>query len=359
MLREEMQRIPKAVIFQLLFGCVQACLAQSPKTIDCPADRVYRNTRDLDGKEFCEHVLGGGLTVRDGPFRFWYNRDLVGAEGSYSEGRQVGPWKECNSSGQCKQNVYETAYPGERQRKDFRPEIPLSFSQGKYVFDFASCRDTAITQTAGNSVVDLIITGERPYRCWITYTVRRPSQRSTDLCAVPYSVGVRQFGTLDLKAELPTAGLPQFCQPEDSTFLGGLGIPDGMGNGLAGTVDVECASVEHPKVGAALLIVRFNQYATEIISAAGDQAGVIRYETGQRRDAAVTSPKKSIPTPSNTLKSGQRGAVVCRDPVELKESTRDSQGRTIFVYSLSPMAAGAKEQSECISTAIGLSLSCR
>src|SRR5260370_140321 len=69
---DEMSRIP-AVLFlaALSLLTVHGCFAQWTKTIDCPADRAYRDNRnDVGGQEFCEHVLPGSLTVKDGPFRF-------------------------------------------------------------------------------------------------------------------------------------------------------------------------------------------------------------------------------------------------------------------------------------------------
>jgi hypothetical protein len=134
-----------------VFVCVAAtlCNAQRSKTIGCGPDRIYRDERsDLYGQmgqEFCEHVLPGSLRVKDGAFRFWLSRNLLGSEGTFSEGREIGTWKECDRSHRCEEKTYPVIYPEESQRSAFKPELPISYVDGKYIFDFASCRITWIT----------------------------------------------------------------------------------------------------------------------------------------------------------------------------------------------------------------------
>ena len=127
-------------------GC-SLCLSQEAKLVECPSDRVYRDNRGDagggnagGGQVYCEHLLPGSLAVKDGPFRFWFNRDFEGAAGNYHEGREIGKWKECDRFGRCAQKDYPSIYPEEKARPGFKSEIPVKYIDGKYVFDFASCR---------------------------------------------------------------------------------------------------------------------------------------------------------------------------------------------------------------------------
>src|SRR5437870_9393030 len=92
----------------LYYGSISVSFAQVPKQIECPVNRVYRDNRTDGGggQVFCEHVLPGSLTVKDGPFRFWFNRNFEGASGNYNEGREVAKWKECDRFGRCEQKDY-------------------------------------------------------------------------------------------------------------------------------------------------------------------------------------------------------------------------------------------------------------
>jgi hypothetical protein len=146
--------------------------------------------------------------VKDGPFRFWFNRDFEGASGNYNQGREVGKWKECNRFGRCEQKEYPVIYPEEKQRAGFKPEVPVAFLNGKYVFDFASCRGTWVTSTAvGRPDLELNIRAQ-PNGCFIAFI----GGGNTDYtCTIPLQVGSRAFDSLELISEFPNGGLPQYC----------------------------------------------------------------------------------------------------------------------------------------------------
>ena len=199
----------------LAFAGTGACFAQSTKALDCPGDRVYRDNRnDVGGQVFCEHVLPGALSVKDGPFRFWFNPDLEGAAGNYGEGREVGKWRECDRFGRCEQKDYPTIYPEEKLRPGFKPEIPVAYLDGKYVFDFASCRSTRVAHRDGEKPdVDLNIVARSSY-CFIAHIPADTAGQEDNVdytCAIPFQVGIRAFDSLDLLTELPKAGLPEYC----------------------------------------------------------------------------------------------------------------------------------------------------
>jgi hypothetical protein len=198
----------------MLFGSGHACLAQWTKTIDCPVDRVYREIRkDAGRQEFCEQVLPGSMTVKDGPFRLWFNQNFQGAAGNHSGGREVGIWKECDRFGRCEQKDYPAIYPEEKQRPGFKPEIPVSFVEGKYVFDFASCRGTEITHTAYGEPDFNLSFGTIDGGCFINYSPEEDWfwQELHYTCTIPFQVGKSSFGSLDLISEFPKLGLPQYC----------------------------------------------------------------------------------------------------------------------------------------------------
>jgi hypothetical protein len=156
--------------------------------------------------------------VKDGPFRFWFNRDFEGSHGSYNEGREVGKWKECDRFGRCEEKNYPAIYPEEKQRPGFKPEIPVAYIDGKYVFDFASCRSTWVTHTdAGRPDLELNILGAQPKGCFIAYIPEDAMEHGAPgsyNCTIPFQVGRRAFSSLNLISELPKAGLPQSCAME-------------------------------------------------------------------------------------------------------------------------------------------------
>ena len=192
-----------------------AGLAQSTKLVDCSEGRAYRDNRNAVGGEvFCEHVLPGSLAVKDGPFRFWFNPGFEGSSGTYSEGREVGKWRECDRFGRCAQRDYPSIYPEEKKRSGFKPEVPVTYADGKYVFDFASCRSTWITHRNGEKAdLDLNVNA-RAEGCFIAHIPADAAghQGNPDYtCTVPFQTGRRAFASLDLLTEFPRAGLPQYC----------------------------------------------------------------------------------------------------------------------------------------------------
>jgi hypothetical protein len=208
-----MQRLPTIWLLPCAGSCI--CFAQSTKLVDCPKDRIYRDNRNgVGGQVFCEHVLPGSLAVKDGPSRFWFNPDFEGSSGSYDNGREVGKWKECDRFGHCEQKDYPAIYPEEKARPGFKPEIPLKYIDGKYVFDFGSCRSTWVTHVAGSKAdLDLNI-GAQPDGCFIAHIPAdaEGNEGNTDYtCKIPFQTGARAFSTLDLLTEFSKNGLPQYC----------------------------------------------------------------------------------------------------------------------------------------------------
>jgi len=331
----EMGKLPLTLaVGVLLLANAHSCLAQRTKTISCPVDRVYQDEREYAGREeFCEHLLPGSLTVKDGPYRSWFSEGHPGEVGNYSEGRKVGSWTECDRFDHCRQMAYEPSEASEKQRKNFRPEIPLTYAHGKYVFDFASCRSTWVTQATDQSIVDLNIYGMAAFRRQITYIPQHAMQnggKGEYFCRIPFAVGTRELRSLDLKRELLDLGLPQFCKAISTTGEAFLILKNG--SDVATTVDVQCAATEHDDAGRELLKIRLNQYAADILSKVANQQGPLK---------TFICPRLGI------------------DQVDESERTVDGSGRTLFTYGLSDDLAKAKKQKECVAEAIELKPTCR
>jgi hypothetical protein len=326
------------LLFSLLFLLARPCLAEWTKTIECPAGRVYRDERKYAGREeFCELLLPGFLAVKDGPYRSWFSGGHPGAEGNYKEGRQVGVWKECDRFDRCKQTVYEPVFPEEKRRPGFKPQIPVSFVNGKYVFDFASCRSTWITQTNTQNPINLNILGDFPYRCEIAYIPQSVLEHGAEgdyLCTIPFAVGIRALNSLDLRRELPDLGLPQFCRPTRRTreeilirkesFRGTLRV---LGPPVATTVDVECAAIVHDEAGREFLTIKLNKYAADIVR--------------------------------EVEQEGPLATSLCSDQIEGPRIVFDGAGNTLFTYTLSANPIEAKKQRKCVAEAVGIQASCR
>jgi hypothetical protein len=226
-----MMRVFICSAFFLMAAC--CCRAQFPPTIHCPAGRVHRDTRHalndagsgFAGEEYCVLLLPGSLEARDGPYRSWLYTNIEGAEGGYQLGREFGEWKECNRFDHCKQKDYPEFDPDEKLRSGVKPEIPITYRNGKYFFDFASCRRTAIAHIQG-SVTDMNV-GSQQGGCSYHYATKDDvvyrddlealqmgPQKQGFLCTIPFQTGVRPFDSPDLMKELPKEGLPQYCKKD-------------------------------------------------------------------------------------------------------------------------------------------------
>jgi len=333
----------------LLAAC--PCHGQWEKTIDCPDGRVYRDLRQYAGRdEFCVLNLPGSLWVQDGPSRSWFSEGHPGEEGSYRMGRKVGHWRECDRFDRCREHEHELLFPDE-QARGVRPEIPVRSAGGKYVFDFGSCWSTWVTHQTADSFLELNI-GHGVIRCQVTYIPStekdRPAGNRSYFCEIPYTVGVREFGSLDLRTELPKAGLPQFCR-QDSPDLtasgrikeqaiaiwGNTPFIDGITRKevrawatLANAVDVECASLRRPSVGPGRLTLRLNRYAEDIVL---ERIG------------------------KEEIKADACGEDL---PFSTMATSKDEAGRTLFTFGLSGTAAAAARQRACIASELKMHPAC-
>jgi len=311
-------RVRCCVPILLLASCVSPCLGEWTKTIQCSGQQTYRDIRkDAGREEFCELDLPGSLTVKDGPYRSWFSEGHPGSVGNYDKGREVGKWHECDRFDRCRTVLNDAIFPGEQKREEFKPQIPVSYENGKYTFDFASCRSTWITQETGKDPISLNIGGDG-YRCEISYLLQSVTEHGGEggyFCSIPFSVGIRRFATIDLMRELPEAGLPQFCH---SIYLHGepLMIREGAMN-LVTTVDVLCASVAQAEDSAPVLTIQLNSFATELALQVTKQEG-----------------------PLNTL--------FCLNPLEGPTIGLSSSGTASFTFKLSRSPAEAKKQIACV-----------
>ncbi|MBV8898039.1 MAG: hypothetical protein JO051_16110 [Acidobacteriaceae bacterium] len=293
------------------------CFGDWPRTIACSVGRVHRDTREYaGGEEFCELLRPGSLVVKDGPYRFWFSEGHPGSAGAYNEGRQVGAWKECDRFGRCQKKMYDAVFPEERKRSTFKPEIPVSYVNGQYRFDFASCRSSWITKADSPNPIDLNILGGSPYRCEIAYIPQNVLEHGGEgdyFCRIPYSVGMRSFNSLDLIRELPLNGLPQFChsiRPTGEPLI----VQDSHGFPVASTVDVQSADMS---AGSSVLELKFNKYAADLLMQAAERAG-----------------------PLTTL--------LCFHRLTRAQITKDTNGARLFTYVLSSSAAVAKKEHACM-----------
>jgi hypothetical protein len=312
----------------LAVGCLcistpHSCHAQWTKDIECPPGTIYRDIREDAGRqEFCERLLSGSLKVKDGPFRSWFSEGHPGDEGAYRDGRETGQWSECNRFDKCSQVTHELTFPYERERDGFQREVPITFQRGKYVVDFTSCWSTWVTQTGGQEDIHLNIQGS-PYRCNIAYTpqhVMDHGGKGDYYCRVPFSVGRREFDSLDLLHELPKLGLPQFCRTIDQK--GEAFMLSGRSGEVATTVDIQSAVTGHDAAGHEILRVRLNGYATAL---------------------ATDIAKK------------ERSLLIrlCLWHSQQTELFRDADDQTLFGYRLSDDQAQAAQEKKCIAERIG------
>jgi hypothetical protein len=318
----------------LFLTMIPFCHAEWTKDINCPRGTVYRDLRiDAGREEFCERLLPGSLRVKHGPYRFWFNVDFLGAKGSYTNGRRVGPWKECDRFRRCEQKDYPLADPLEQERTGFKPEVPISFHHGKYVFDFTSCWSTWVTQSGGEDI-DLNIGGET-LRCVVSYLpehVTKNGGEGSYTCWVPFSVGRREFGSLDLLHELTKLGLPQFCRPP-SIKGDPLMIVNKIFFDIATSVDVQCAAIERNAAGIETLTFRLNRYATDLANEEASKNGPLV----TRLCFGPNSPNHDSPT----------------------EMVHEPSGGTLFRYRFNSNPAQARKQKKCVSETFELKNSCQ
>ena len=307
----------RLLVIANLLCSANICFGDWPRTIDCPVGRVHRDTREYaGGEEFCELLRPGSLVVKDGPSRFWFSEGHPGSAGAYKEGRRVGPWQECDRFGRCHKKVYDAVFPEEQKRSTFKPEIPVSYVNSQYRFDFASCRSTWITKADGSNPINLNILGGSPYRCEIAYIPQNVLEHGGEgdyFCRIPYSVGARSFNSLDLIREGPLNGLPQFCH---SRYPGGepLLVQDSHGFPVASTVDVQSADMP---TRSNVLVLKFNKYAADLLMQAEERAG-----------------------PLTTL--------LCFHPLARAQIVKDTNGRLLFTYVMSSSRAVAKKEHACV-----------
>jgi hypothetical protein len=291
--------------------------------------------------------------VQDGPSRWWFSEGHFGEEGNYSKGRKVGKWKECNRFDPCQDRAYEVI-SREEQSRGVKPEVPVTFGNGKYVFDFGSCWSTWVTRQTPDSFVELNIGGGL-IRCQVTYIPSSEKDRAAGnqghyLCEVPYSVGVRSFDSVDLRSELPKAGVPQFWRKDDPPVTEPMpngpaaqalaiwvnqGFLDGRTKQqarawttLANVVDVECVAIKRQQQGADVLTVRLNEYAEKLVL---DRLG------------------------KDEMKADACGG---RFPLAALATTRDGAGRPLFNYALSRTRTTAERQRACIASQVALQPTC-
>jgi len=200
------------------------CFAEWTKDITCKAGEEYRDVRvDAGRGEYCVRILPGSLEVKDGPFRFWFNPDFEGASGDYKDGRKVGKWKECDRFARCEQKNYPELDPYELQHPGIKPEIPITYVGGKYIFDFSSCRSTWVTHTDGGKPDFELNIGSYPEGCTVSYLpddVLKHGGSGDYTCKIPFAVGKKTFDSLDLLSEFPKMGLPQYCERPKPVLTG-------------------------------------------------------------------------------------------------------------------------------------------
>lgn len=310
----------KSLVFWLLtilFVLSSQSHAQWTKSVDCPEGHEYRDDRGANGAgggEFCVLHLPGSLWVKDGPARWWFSMGNFGEEGLYQNGRKSGLWTECDRFNRCHQITYPLLYPEENTS---RAEIPLSFVNGKYVFDFESCWRTWITRETDDSFLELNI-GSGFGRCNVTIIPagalsQSPGSAKSYICQLPQTLGVREFDSLDLRQELPRLGLPLFCR-QDSEYTPDfayeppeLGLafwsirPSSEGDrrsSIADLLDVECAAVIE-EVGRPILQVRFNRFSEPLVLT-GYSAATSRLE------ASACMGRHTLPMIANTTDTAGR-----------------------------------------------------
>jgi hypothetical protein len=140
-------------------------------------------------------------------------------------------------------------------------------------------------------------------------------------CRVPFSVGRREFDSLDLLHELPKLGLPQFCRAIDRK--GEAFMLEGKSGEVATTVDIQSAVTGQDASGHEIVRFSLNQYATALATEV-------------------------------TTKEGPLVIRVCLKHERQTELLHDTNDHTLFSYRLSDDRAQAAQEKKCIAERIGL-----
>ena len=326
-----MPRLLSRLILLLTLAVAQPspCQAVWAKDIVCPAGTVYRDSRPYAGREeFCERLLPGSLRVKDGPYRSWFSEGHPGGRGDYKNGRQVGPWTECDRFDRCKHADYELLYPSESERPGVRAEVPVRYENRKYVFDFSSCWSTWVTKSDDEDL-NLNIRGSGN-RCEVSYIPHHVMEHGGEggyVCSMPFSLGKRTLDSLDLMREIPKLGLPQVCRTISHTGEA-LMIVDGRFMDVATTVDVQCVALSHDSGGREVLTFTLNRYVTELATEL----------------AATHGPLIS------------RGSCISGD--QTTSVSRTAAGQTRFSFPLDDVPGRARKQVRCIAKIVKLKTSC-
>lgn len=324
----------------------QASASARVATIRCQPGQTYRDERDASGRgaEYCARALGGQLSVKDGSFKLWEGGSTL-REGTYQDGRQIGVWKECDRFGRCPTEDYSADWASARTRPGTRTEIPVSFRDGRYVFDFGSCWSTWVDADLPNRRWNLNIDGARE-RCSIGIFPEDSTWLKSEgfSCRVPFEIGVREVSSIELWRELP-----QFCEGLPTLIDGKLDGPGWIsvtayerrqedGRSLlteqarvAWSPDVTCAAVETLSGGRTRLAVRLNEYAEPAMATHLAAGHVLRTQLCGHGEAGF----------------------------ELENVTvTGAEGSRVFSYPLSTNTQTAARQKACIARKARLQPSC-
>jgi hypothetical protein len=316
------------VVFALLLAVDSAAVfADWATNITCPEGRVYNDEQEFPVRfQSCELQLPGGLKVLDGPFLTWFAGAT--AEGVYQTGRRVGVWKTCEINGGCDQHTMQVLSEFEQRWGTERAEIPIRYWRGSFIFDFASCWGTQVTQ-ATDTVSSTLIFVKEPFHCTIVYFA---SSRSNVVgydeyaCRVPSAVGIRVLKSVDVQRELQALGFPQFCsRGSDRALIVDALLPLLLPTEteerleyftIATQTDVESSTVERAPGGPTVVTIVFNRYATNLV-----------------RDAIAREPTRNY---------------ICNQSAEQTATSIGDDGRRFFTYTVEPPIEHEWRYQECI-----------
>lgn len=316
-----------------------------PPTIQCEAGLTYHDERNTDGwgAEYCARELGGHMSVKVGPYKFWES-GKTNSEGVYRDGREVGTWRDCDRFGRCRTIDHDQMSTPTRAGR--QEEVPVSFVDGRYRFDFQSCRATWVDVDLPGRRWVLNI-GDSHGRCSVSiFPVDATWSKSEGAtCQVPFQVGVGESPTIELWRTMPW-----FCELSPSLVDGKIDSPEwfrataygALPSGrypvvkeelgwIAWSPDVTCAAIETPPVGPPQLRVRLNQYAEPTMTA--------HIAAGHEVQTRFCGSGTAAFTLTNVTMSGD-------------------DGHRVFSYALSGNAAAARAQRACIARKVTLQATC-